>query len=459
MDEDSLAGKARGLQRDWTKGNTFYNFLILAWPLLINDSLWVIGSVVDMIWIGRLGTSSIAGVGVAGIVVMILMSARMGLNTGARALISRMVGAGDTAGANHVAQQAFIVAAAYAGIMAAIGIAFAESILAMLGLQPDVIAEGAAYMRIQFAAAAAMGFWMMAESIMLASGDSVMPMKISVIARLTHMVLDPFLIFGWWIFPFLGVTGAAVANAVAFSVGMGFCLWALLTGHTRLRLSFKNFSFDPAMIWRIVKIGIPAMIMGIQRSFGNLILVRLIVPFGTLAVAAHSLVQRAEMVLFMPTHGMGQAAGVLVGQNLGAGQPGRAEKSGWQAFAVVEGILLIACLAILLWASNIAGVFTRESDLMEITSLFLLIAAAGYLIMGFEAVFQQSISNAGDTVPPMVISLVTLWLVQLPLAYILPMITTLDVLGVRWAMVIYTAVGAVAYGVYFKIGRWKRKKI
>jgi putative MATE family efflux protein len=272
-------------------------------------------------------------------------------------------------------------------------------------------------------------------------------------------VLDPFLIFGWWIFPQLGVSGAAVANVVAFGVGMTFCLWALLSGHTRLRLSFKNFHFDLTMIWRIVRIGIPAMIMGVQRSFGNLILVRLLVPFGTLPVAAHSLVQRAEMVLFMPSQGMGQAAGVLVGQNLGAGQPGRAEKSGWQAFAFVEIMLWMACLGILFWSPGIMGIFTSDRNLLDTASLFLKIAAAGYLMMGFEAIFQQSISHAGDTLPPMIISLATLWIIQLPLAYFMPRVTTLDVLGVRWAMVIASAVGAIAYGVYFKNGRWKRKRI
>jgi putative MATE family efflux protein len=416
--DDGISDKRVRLERDWTKGNTFHNFLRLAWPLIINDSLWVVGSVVDMIWVGHLGSASIAGVGVAGIVVMIMMSARMGLNTGARALISRFIGAGDTSAAVHVAQQAFVVALAYAVTMATIGIIFAEQILSFLGLQPDVIAEGAAYMRIQFAAAAAMGFWMMAEGIMLASGDAIMPMKVTIVARLVHLILDPFLIFGWWIFPFMGVSGAALANVVGFGVGMAMCLWALMTGHTRIRISFKGFRLDPGMIWRIIRIGIPASIMGMQRSLGNLLLVRLLVPFGTFAVAAHSLCQRVEMVFFMPTQGLGQAAGVLVGQNLGAGQPERAERSGWQAYAFVQGVMIVATVTIVLNAPSIVGIFNKEVGLIEVASIFLKIATIGYLLMGFDSVLQQSISGAGDTIPPMVVSLVTLWVVQLPLAYL-----------------------------------------
>jgi putative MATE family efflux protein len=457
--EDGIPDKRSGLARDWTQGNTFHNFLRLAWPLIINDSLWVIGSVVDMIWIGRLGSASIAGVGVAGIVVMILMSARMGLNTGARALISRFIGAGDHAAAVHVAQQAFVVAAVYAFCMGAIGVVFAEAILSMLGLQPDVVREGAAYMRIQFAAAAAMGFWMMAEGIMLASGDAIMPMKVTLVARSVHMILDPFLIFGWWIFPRMGVSGAAVASAVAFGVGMFICLWALMTGRTQIRISFRGFRLDPAMIWRIVKIGIPASVMGIQRSLGNLVLVRLLVPFGTFAVASHSLCQRIEMVFFMPTQGLGQAAGVLVGQNLGAGHPERAERSGWQAYAFVQCLMIVASAAVVLFAPDIVGIFNREPGMIDVAGTFLKIAAVGYLLMGFESVLQQSITGAGDTMPPMIVSLVTLWAVQMPLGYFLSTYTGLDALGVRWAMVASIASGSLAYAVYFRVGRWKRKRV
>jgi putative MATE family efflux protein len=296
-----------------------------------------------------------------------------------------------------------------------------------------------------------MGFWMMAEGIMLASGDAIMPMKVTIVARLVHLVLDPFLIFGWWIFPRMGVSGAALANVVGFSVGMVMCLWALTMGHTRLKISFRGFHLDLGMIWRIVKIGIPASVMGIQKSLGNLILVRLLVPFGTFAVASHSLCQRVEMVFFMPTQGLGQAAGVLVGQNLGAGQPGRAERSGWQAFALVQVMMVIAASLIVCFAPNIIEIFNKEPGLVDVASTFLKIAAVGYLLMAFESVLQQSITGAGDTIPPMIVSLVSLWIVQIPLAYVLSTYANMDALGVRWAMVISIAFSAVAYAIYFKL--------
>jgi Na+-driven multidrug efflux pump len=161
----------------------------------------------------------------------------------------------------------------------------------------------------------------------------------------------------------------------------------------------------------------------------------------------------------MPGMGLGMAAGTLVGQNLGAGRPERAEKSGWMASAVVTGIMVIGSVAILLWAEEIIGIFTSESDLIEMSSIFMRIATAGYLVMGFSSVLMQSISNAGDTVPPMIFNIIMMWLVQIPLAWALPKYAGMEVLGVRWAIVIGRYVAGIAYIIYFKLGRWKLKKV
>jgi Na+-driven multidrug efflux pump len=209
----------------------------------------------------------------------------------------------------------------------------------------------------------------------------------------------------------------------------------------------------------MVKIGIPASIMGIQRSLGNVALTWFIAPFGTFALAAHSLMQRVEMIVFVPSWDLGMAAGVLVGQNLGAHQPKQAERSGWLAAGFTEVVMLICSVAVLLWAENIIRVFNTEPGLVEVASTFLRIAAAGYLTLGLTAALQMSISGAGDTLPPMVISLVMMWGIQLPLAFLLPQITNLGVYGVRWAIVIGLVVGAAAYTTYFWRGRWKRKRI
>ena len=170
--------------RDWTKGSIIRNLLSLSWPIIIGNGLNMLGPTIDMVWVGKLGAASIAGVGVGGIAVMIMMTGRAGLNMGTRAMIARFVGAGDAGGANHVARKAFVISTAYAIVMAVIGIFLAEPILSLMGLEADVVAEGAAYTRIMFVGSAAMAFRVMAEGIMRASGDTVTPIRITVFFRI-----------------------------------------------------------------------------------------------------------------------------------------------------------------------------------------------------------------------------------------------------------------------------------
>jgi len=445
---DDFGGRGRrgpAFDRDWTKGSIIRNLLSISWPIIISDGLNMMGPTIDMIWVGKLGAASIAGVGVGGMVVMLVMTGRMGLNMGMRAMVARFVGAGDFEGANHVAQQAFVISGAYAIVMATIGFFFAEPILSLLGLETDVVAEGAAYMRIMLVGSAAMSFRVVTQGGMQASGDVITPMKIVVLFRLFHIALCPFLVFGWWIFPPLGVSGAAVTNIFSQSLGTALGLWFLFSGRTRLRLTFKGFRLDPNIIWRIVKIGIPASIMGMERSIGRLVLMWFIVPFGTLAVAAHSLLERIDRVLFLPGMGLGLGAGVLVGQNLGADRPERAERAGWLALGLAESVMVICSVALLLWPESVIRIFNTEPGVVEIGSAFIRIEVGSFLVMSFTAVFRHSLSGAGDTLSPMLITLLMLWVVQMPLAFFLPRVTDLGVYGVRWAIVAGNVAGAAAY--------------
>ncbi len=419
----------------------------------------MLGPTIDMIWVGRLGAAAIAGVGVSGMAVMLLNSMMMSLNMGSRAMIARFIGSGDIEGANHVARQSFVIVAAFAVILVPIGIFLAEPILILMGLEPDVVAEGAAYMRILFVGGAAMAFRMMTEGIMQASGDSITPMWLAVTFRVFHIILCPFLIFGWWFFPHMGVSGAAMTNVLSQSLGLVLGLMVLFRGRTRLQLSLKGFRIDPVIIWRIVRIALPASISGMQRGLGQLVIMWFIVPYGTFAVAAHTLCQRVEMFIMMPGMGLGMGGGVLAGQNLGAGKPDRAGKSVWLALAVVEGFVVFCAAAILLWAESIIGIFGPEPAVVEVGSVFLRIAAAGFFVFSAEPVLMVSLSNVGDTVPPMLATVLGFWMVQVPLAYFLPQLTELGVYGVRWGMVVGMFFSALALVIYFKLGRWKHKRV
>ena len=427
--------------------------------MMVGGSLNMLGPTIDMIWVGKLGAASIAGVGVSGMVVMLANSAMMGLYQSLRAMIARAIGAGDPKLANHVTQQALVISVAYSIVMAAIGIFLSKPILIMMGVGTDVVDQGVPYLRLNFVGMITMSLRMISEASMQASGDATKPMWVAVFFRIFHVALSPLLIFGVWIFPRLGVTGAAMTNVFSQGVGAAIGLWFMFSGRTRLRLTLRDYHFDAAIIWRLVKIGFPASITGMGRTLGNLIIMWFLTPFGTLAVAAHTLNQRAEMFIHTPAMALGQGAGVLAGQNLGAKQPQRAERTGWLASALLSVIMLVLSGAIFIWAEPIIRIFNSKPDLVALSATFLRIACAGWLVLGLTSVFQQCLNGVGDTLVPMVIMMINFWLLQIALAFILTRYTGFGVYGVRWAIVIGTATAAVAYTVYFKMGRWKHKEV
>ena len=216
-------------QRDWTIGSIPGNLWALSWPMIITQSLNTLGPLIDTIWVGRLGAAAIAGVGISSMAVHLLNAAMLGITMGIRAMVARAIGAGDPEGANHVAQQAFVVSTVFAALVAVIGIFLSEKILIMFGVEQDVVTEGAAYMRIMFVGSLVMASRMVTESLMQSSGDARRPMLIAVFYRVVHLVLCPLLVFGVWIFPFMGVSGTAVTNVISQCLGLGIGLWILLS--------------------------------------------------------------------------------------------------------------------------------------------------------------------------------------------------------------------------------------
>jgi putative MATE family efflux protein len=456
---DRSARKSSSFDRDWTQGPVVKNLLQLSWPMIIMESLFVISQVVDMIWIGRLGPSAIAGVGVAAIVTQLVMAMDFGLIVGVRAMVARFVGAGDMKTANHVAAQALILSASWGALMMLIGMTLARPIIGLFGLEAEVVNQGISYMRVLFAGWITMDLLVMCLYVIQSSGDTIRPMFLEGFLRVIHISLCPFLVLGIGIFPRMGVAGAALSNIISQTIGSIVCLWLLFGGYTRLHLKKNDFRVDFGVMWRILKIGIPALIMNVQRSFGTFILTWLIAPFGTLAVAAHSLASRLEMFIMMPPMALGMGAGVLVGQNLGAQQPARAEKSAWVAVGLFQAFMTFCSVVILIWAEKIMGIFTTDPGLIDIGSDFIRISAAMFFVMSVATVLQNCIASAGDTVPNMIISIAVIWVTQIPLAWLLSKYTGLGVYGIRWALVISTAVGALVYFAYFRAGRWKLKKV
>jgi len=446
-------------RRDLTQGSIFKNLLFLSWPMAVTQSLMTLGPTIDMIWVGKLGPLAIAAVGVSGVAVQLAQGAMMGLTTGMRALIARFIGAKDMEPANRVAQQAIVVSMIYSIIIAIVGVFYSEEIVSLVTKDADIISVGAAYLRIQFVGGATMSFRMMMDSIMQASGDAMNPMQIAIVFRIFHIILCPFMIFGWWIFPELGVRGAAYTSVISQSLGVALGLRVLFGARSRLHLTFKGFRFDFNIIWRIVRIGFPALISGIQRNLNQFILQRFLAPFGTIVLAAHTISQRLEMLIMMPAMAIGMGAGVLAGQNLGAKQPERAEKSAWFAVVLVEVFAISAGLLLFIWTTPVIRIFNNDPTLDETATQFLHIAIVGWLFIGFMFVLMNSLQGVGDTVPTMIISIITTWFITIPFAYFLPKWTNWGVIGIRWAMTASTVVGGVANIIYFRTGKWKTRMV
>jgi putative MATE family efflux protein len=414
--------------------------------------------IVDMVWVARLGVTSVAGVAVAGTLVMVLSSARAGLTVGQRAMVSRAVGANDVESANHATMQAFLLNLIYAALTIVAGVILAEPLMKLMGLEPEVVRQGANYMRIMMFSQAAMSFRMMGEASMQASGDSMTPAKIIAVVRVLHVILAPFLIFGWAGLPRLEVSGAALANTLTQTLGAAIAIWVLASGHTRLHMRL-TWRFNWVTIWEMIRIGIPAAINSAQRSVARTLITRIVATFGTYSVSAYAIGQRVDQLTEVMSSGIGQAAGVLVGQNLGAGRPDRSYRSAWTAMGFGALASLVIAIFVIWKSPLIVRIFNSDPELVSITSRYQRILSSQFVPMCGAMIFSQALNTAGDTLSTMIASIVTLLGIELPGAYFVPKITGWGVYGVAVATVMSTTVRVILYICFFQWGKWREKKI
>jgi putative MATE family efflux protein len=458
-ESSAVPAKSSKIRRDWTQGPILKNLLLLSVPMIVMEATYMVSQIFDMIWVGKAGSTSIAALGIALLVFMLVSTMDTALIAGGRAMIARFMGAGDQEGARQVAGQLYIMAFTW-GVLVTIGGYFlAGPVMRIFRVEPEVAQQGIRYLRIIFAGWISSEFLVMGLYIMQSTGDTLDPMIIELCMRGVHITLCPFLVLGLGFFPQMGIAGAALSNVVSQILGALAGLWFLFGGHTRIKLSTKDIRFIPNLTWRILKIGIPSLISMGQNTAASFVLTWIIIPFGTLAVAAHSLVSNVQGFIMTPNMGLGSGVAVLVGQNLGAKEPQRAVKSTWLAAAVLTAFSVICAIVVLIWAEGLVKVFNNDPELVRIGATFLRIATAGYLLMGVNSALANCINGAGDTLPNMIINIGMIWVIQIPLAYILSNHTSLDVNGVRWAMVISTFAGAIATFAYFRTNKWKKKVV
>ncbi len=387
--------------------------------------------------------------------VQLARTGRQGLDTAMRAMVARAIGAGDDARANHVAIQAFTLSGGFSILMVFIGVFLTEPLLQIMGIPEGVIAAGADYMRFNFISTGAVAFRMMSGAALQAAGDTLTPMKATTVTRVIHVALSPALVFGWWILPEWGLVGTAVANTLAQSVAVVMNFRALFRGTSRLHLSLEGYRPDFPLLWTLTKTGAPASITAAERALAQLVLVGLVAPYGASTLAAFSLTRRIEMLSHVGAGGIGQSTGVIVGQNLGAGKPERARKAVYWGLIYVNISTFVACALMIAFPRPFLAFFNADPELLDIAVKWLQIQVIGYLVMASGMVFMQSYNTAGDTLVPMVVTLISIWGVQQPLAVLLPDLG-FGQYGIAWAVVVALAVRLLIYVPYFFTDRWAR---
>ncbi len=444
-------------KRKLTEGSIPKSVWALALPMMIGNILQTLFNVVDMIFVGKLGAEAIAAVSMSGIIMMLIITAAIGLSVGTTAMVARFTGAKNIEQANNVAMQSLILGGVIFVLLAIFGTIFAESLLRLIGARQEVLKLSVGYIRIIFVGSITMLVLFQGSAILRGAGDAVTPMKILILSTVLNLILDPLLIFGIWIFPRLEVRGAAYATVFARGVGMLIVLWVLVRGYSNIHINLKKIKLDFKIMWRIIKIAVPGFIRPMFRSVSSLIVMGIVALYGTYAVAAYGICIRINMIVMKPGFGLGLATATLVGQNLGAGKPERAEKSAWIALVFYDLIMVIVGSLFFIFAPGLIKIFNTNPEVVRMGVSFLHIVTLSYIFLAPSIILGNAMNGAGDTVSPAFITGIAQLGVRIALALIFTKICGLDTIGIWLAVAISIVVEGIVMVGWFSMGKWKHK--
>ncbi len=431
----------------------------LATPMLIGAMLQNLQSLIDLFWVGRLGHTAIAGVALGGAVIMLLFPGLMGLSTGTVAMVARATGARRTEEAGAAAAQSLIMAGILGLLIGAAGWMPAKALLRLLGAAPDVITAGGVYLQISLLGSVTVFILFIGNAALQGAGDTLTPMYIMAASNVLNMLLDPLFIFGLGPLPPLGVAGAAVATICSQALAAAALLAVLFNGQGRLHLRRPCWKIQPALAWRIVRIGIPGSGQMLSRSLMGAVIMRIVAGCGTTAVAAYGTGLRFHMIILMPAFALGAAAATLTGQYLGAGRPEQARRAAWAATAIDMIFMLLSAAIILGFAPELIRLFNKHPDVVAIGAEYLRVVSPFYVFAALGIVLSRALQGAGDTLMPMVITILTLWGLQVPAAVWLARIWQPPTMGIWIAMAATSITQGLLMAAWFETGRWKKIRV
>jgi MATE family, multidrug efflux pump len=451
---ESLAGS----HREYTDGPIGRAVLLLAIPMVLELLLESVFAVVDVFFVAKLGADAVATVGLTESIETLVYSVAMGLSMGATATVARRIGERDADGAAVAAVQALALALIIALPLGLGGWLMARPLLALMGATPGVLANST-YAAIVFGFNGVIVTLFLINAVFRGAGDAAIAMRVLWIANAINLCLDPCLIFGLGPFPELGVTGAAVATTTGRTIGVVVQIVALSRGVGRIRIRREHLRIDPQIMMNMVRLSGTAVFQILVSTTSYMGVMRILATFGSAALAGSTIAIRIVIFVLLPSWGLSNAAATLVGQNLGAKRPDRAEASVWRA-CVYNGVLLgVISVFFVTFAEAVVSAFTSDPQVVPIAVKGLRIISGGFVFYACGYVLTQAFNGAGDAVTPTWINIGCCWLGELPFAYLLSHTLGMGPDGAFWAMAVAFSVMSLVAALIFRRGTWKTAKV
>ncbi len=443
-----------GEQQDYTEGSIRKAIFLLAIPMILELSLESVFAVVDIFFVSKLGANAIATVGLTESAVTIVYSVAIGLSTAATAIVARRIGEKDPEAAARAGAQAMLVSFYCILIISVLGVFFAPEILSMMGASAEVVRDGAVFTRIMLGGSFAIMLLFLINGIFRGAGDATMAMRSLWIASLLNIVLCPLLI-GW-----CGLKGAAIATVIGRSSGVAYQCYHLFKGSGILKIKLSYFAFDKSLFKNLFDVASPATVQFIIQSGSWIVMAKLVAEMGgTNASAGYQIAIRNVIFFILPAWGLSNAAATLVGQNLGAKKPERAEVSVWLSTKYNAIFMSFVSFLFIFFSEPIIRFFTDQEEIIVHGIQSLQIIGAGFVFYGISMVMMQALNGAGDTRTPTRISFFCFWICQVPLAYFLAKFLGWNTYGVYLAVPISETLLALLAWYYFKLGHWKTVEV
>lgn len=444
-----------GTEQDYTTGSIDRAIVLLSVPMILEMAMESLFAVVDAFFVAKIGIEAVATVGLTESCLTLVYSVAIGLSSAATAMVSRRIGEGNREAAAEAGAQTILLALALSALIALPGFFFAKDILRILANDEAVAESGYRFSQLLFTVNLPILLLWMLNGIFRGAGDAATAMRALWIANAVNIVLDPVFIFGWGPAPEMGLLGAAVATTIGRSVGVAYQLYQLFKGSKIIRLQGRHFRPQGAVIARLLGIGAGGAGQYLISSASWIVLIGILGRLGPAIVAGYTIAIRIIVFSILPAWGMANAAATLVGQNLGAGHPERAEKSVWRSAQFTVAFLAVISVACLIGAPWLVRIFTADPAVVQAGALAMRIISCGYVFFGFGMIVTQAINGAGDTRTPTILNFVCFWLMEIPLAWLLALYFNWGQTGVYWSIVLSESAMALAAIWVFRQGRWK----